>query len=63
MDLDTRIGLHVPAQIEVINTDLGDVFSRSRSEGFGREVQKRILLGTYALTAESVPCLSVVRPF
>jgi aspartyl-tRNA(Asn)/glutamyl-tRNA(Gln) amidotransferase subunit A len=25
---------------------------RTRSEGFGREVRKRILAGTYALTAE-----------
>ena len=30
---------------------LNDLYLRSRSEGFGREVQKRILLGTYALSA------------
>ena len=29
-----------------------NVYSHTRSQGFGREVQKRILLGTYALTAE-----------
>ena len=30
---------------------LNDLYLRSRSEGFGAEVQKRILLGTYALSA------------
>lgn len=30
---------------------LTDLYQRSRSEGFGAEVQKRILLGTYALSA------------
>lgn len=32
----------------------GDVYARTRSLGFGQEVQRRILLGTYALTAEYV---------
>lgn len=31
--------------------DLHDLYTRSRSEGFGAEVQKRILMGTYALSA------------
>ncbi|WP_121877314.1 Asp-tRNA(Asn)/Glu-tRNA(Gln) amidotransferase subunit GatA [Umboniibacter marinipuniceus] len=31
--------------------DLKDLYSRSRSEGFGAEVQTRILVGTYALSA------------
>ena len=30
--------------------DLADMVSRSRSEGFGAEVQRRILLGTYVLS-------------
>ncbi|MGR3976855.1 Asp-tRNA(Asn)/Glu-tRNA(Gln) amidotransferase subunit GatA [Acinetobacter sp. 1207_04] len=31
--------------------DLTDLYKRSRSEGFGKEVQQRILIGTYALSA------------
>jgi len=32
-------------------TDLEDLYKRSRSEGFGAEVKRRILVGTYALSA------------
>ncbi len=31
--------------------DLNDLYSRSRGEGFGPEVKRRILMGTYALSA------------
>lgn len=31
--------------------DLTDMYQRSRSEGFGEEVKRRILVGTYALSA------------
>ncbi|MDO5651112.1 MAG: Asp-tRNA(Asn)/Glu-tRNA(Gln) amidotransferase subunit GatA [Moraxella sp.] len=31
--------------------DLTDLYTRSRSEGFGEEVQRRIIMGTYALSA------------
>jgi len=32
-------------------TDLWDMYTRSRGEGFGAEVKRRILVGTYALSA------------
>ena len=32
-------------------TDLQDLYQRSRGEGFGNEVKKRILVGTFALSA------------
>ncbi|WZL74053.1 Asp-tRNA(Asn)/Glu-tRNA(Gln) amidotransferase subunit GatA [Clostridiaceae bacterium 35-E11] len=32
-------------------TDIKDLFMRTRSEGFGEEVKRRIMLGTYALGA------------
>ncbi|MGB6977407.1 MAG: Asp-tRNA(Asn)/Glu-tRNA(Gln) amidotransferase subunit GatA [Gammaproteobacteria bacterium] len=31
--------------------DLSDLYQRSRSEGFGAEVKRRIMIGTYALSA------------
>jgi aspartyl-tRNA(Asn)/glutamyl-tRNA(Gln) amidotransferase subunit A len=32
-------------------TDIASLYKRSRSEGFGREVQRRILLGTFVLSS------------
>lgn len=32
-------------------TDIIDMFTRSRSEGFGAEVKRRIMIGTYALSS------------
>jgi len=32
-------------------TDLSDLYSRSRGEGFGEEVKRRIMIGTYVLSA------------
>ncbi len=32
-------------------TDLNSLYKKSRSEGFGKEVQRRILLGTFVLSA------------
>lgn len=34
-------------------SDLMDLYFRSRSEGFGEEVKRRILFGTYVLTAQA----------
>ena len=41
-----RYGFRSPA-----SDTLGDMYSHSRDEGFGAEVKRRILLGTYALSA------------
>ncbi len=40
-----RFGLRVEGR------DLTDTYERTRGEGFGREVRRRILIGTYALSA------------
>ena len=39
---------------------VSDVYAQTRSRGFGREVRKRILLGTCALSAEWVQVLSKI---
>ncbi|KAJ7780238.1 amidase signature domain-containing protein [Mycena maculata] len=46
-------GLHVPLPPASDLTNTASIYSRTRSAGFGPEVQKRILLGTYALTADA----------
>jgi hypothetical protein len=40
-------------------TNTADVYAHTRSIGFGKEVKKRLLLGTYALSAEYVFSLSL----
>jgi aspartyl-tRNA(Asn)/glutamyl-tRNA(Gln) amidotransferase subunit A len=40
-----RYGLSIPAE------RIGDVYAKSRGAGFGREVRRRIILGTYVLSA------------
>ncbi|MCB1381060.1 MAG: Asp-tRNA(Asn)/Glu-tRNA(Gln) amidotransferase subunit GatA, partial [Alphaproteobacteria bacterium] len=40
-----RYGLRVPGD------DIVDMYENSRAAGFGREVQRRILIGTYVLSA------------
>ena len=37
--------------LRVEGSDLDDMYSRTRAEGFGAEVKRRILIGTYALSA------------
>src|SRR5690606_3011713 len=41
-----RYGLRVPDA-----TSLGDMYDRTRDQGFGAEVKRRIMLGTYILSA------------
>jgi aspartyl-tRNA(Asn)/glutamyl-tRNA(Gln) amidotransferase subunit A len=40
-----RYGLRVPAR------DIVDMYQRTRAEGFGKEVRRRIMIGTYVLSA------------
>lgn len=40
-----RYGLRVPSQ------DLNELYSQTRSDGFGTEVKKRIMLGTFSLSS------------
>ncbi|KAG5653556.1 hypothetical protein H0H81_012365 [Sphagnurus paluster] len=48
-----QYGTHVrpPVGTDLSTSGVGKLYAESRSAGFGREVQKRILLGTYALSA------------
>jgi len=46
-----RYGRRARAADGTPGDDLLDVYARSRSEGFGAEVQRRIMLGTYVLSA------------
>ncbi|KAJ7105126.1 amidase signature domain-containing protein [Mycena crocata] len=48
-----QYGLHVPSPPGADLTNTAAIYARTRSAGFGAEVQKRILLGTYALTADA----------
>ena len=40
-----RFGLRVPGK------DIADMYEKTRAEGFGREVKRRIMIGTYVLSA------------
>jgi aspartyl-tRNA(Asn)/glutamyl-tRNA(Gln) amidotransferase subunit A len=40
-----RYGLRVPGR------DIAEMYERTRGEGFGREVRRRVLIGTYVLSA------------
>ena len=44
-----RFGYRAPANGD--RSDLGEMYNRTRSGGFGDEVKRRIMLGTYALSA------------
>lgn len=47
-----KSGLRVDPPPGANKTKTANVYAHSRSAGFGPEVKRRILLGTYALTAE-----------
>lgn len=44
-------GIKYGHRTEVPDTDLNDLYKLSRSEGFGKEVKRRIMLGTFVLSA------------
>jgi aspartyl-tRNA(Asn)/glutamyl-tRNA(Gln) amidotransferase subunit A len=44
-------GVHFGHRTKDQVRDIIDLFSKSRAEGFGEEVQRRIMLGTYALSS------------
>ncbi|KAI9440754.1 amidase signature enzyme [Lactarius indigo] len=48
-----QYGTHVPLPPGAISRSPADVYAHSRTAGFGAEVKRRILLGTYALTADA----------
>ena len=44
--------MHVDTPPRADKTKTANVYAHTRTAAFGEEVKKRILLGTYALTAE-----------
>ncbi|KAG5640812.1 hypothetical protein DXG03_006949 [Asterophora parasitica] len=50
-----QYGSHVrpPPGTDIASSGTGALYAHSRTAGFGREVKKRILLGTYALSADA----------
>ncbi|KJA23504.1 hypothetical protein HYPSUDRAFT_137633 [Hypholoma sublateritium FD-334 SS-4] len=48
-----QYGSYVKPGLDTDKTKTAQIYARSRATGFGPEVQKRILLGTYALSADA----------
>ena len=58
-----QYGLHVPLPPGATARSPADEYAHSRTAGFGAEVKRRILLGTYALTAEYALAAQSSRSF
>jgi aspartyl-tRNA(Asn)/glutamyl-tRNA(Gln) amidotransferase subunit A len=50
-----QYGMHVPLPPDSVALSPGAGYAHTRTAGFGAEAKRRILLGTYALTAEYAP--------
>ncbi|KAF9473418.1 amidase signature enzyme [Pholiota conissans] len=48
-----QYGTYVKSGLDTDKTKTAQIYAQSRTVGFGHEVQKRILLGTYALSADA----------
>ncbi|KAL9625695.1 MAG: hypothetical protein Q9160_000013 [Pyrenula sp. 1 TL-2023] len=47
-------GVRYGRRTATLDDEVGYLFAKSRGEGFGKEVQRRILLGTYSLSAAAM---------
>ena len=55
-------GVHFGHRTKEPVKDIIELFSKSRAEGFGEEVQRRIMIGTYALSQRLLRCRITCGP-